>query len=188
MLSDFAVIIYNPIILSHGYDRVDLVFDRYFEDSLKEGTRNERGTGSMFVFEGDNTPIPNNMEQTFMKKSKKKNELNEYLARKLIEIHSGTQVLIATWKDTVLCSFDAEPLEHSIVSITKCQLEEADPRIVRHLLHTLLCYAHFGRIVVNTIDTDVLILLISYVGCLEEIDPKVEIFAYLVNGGRNILT
>ena len=60
--SDFAVIIYNHIMkLSHGYDRVDLVFDRYFEDSLKEGTRNERGTGSMFVFESDNTPIPNNI-------------------------------------------------------------------------------------------------------------------------------
>ena len=29
-----------------------------------------------------------------------------------------------------------------------------------------------------------LILLISYVGCLEEIDPNVEIFAYLVNGRK----
>ena len=46
--SDFAVIIYDHVMkLSHGYDRVDLVFDRYFQESLKEGTR---GFGSMFVF------------------------------------------------------------------------------------------------------------------------------------------
>ena len=66
--------------LSHGYDRVDLIFDRYFDASLKAGTRNDRGTGSMFVFEGDDTP--NDMEQTFMKESRNKNELNEYSWRR----------------------------------------------------------------------------------------------------------
>ena len=44
----------------------------------------------MFVFEGDDTP--NDMEQTFMKESRNKNELNEYLAKKLIEIHKGPQL------------------------------------------------------------------------------------------------
>ena len=64
--SDFAVIIYHHVAkLSHGYDRFDLIFDRYFQESLKEGTRNDRGSRSMFVFEGDHIPIPNNMEQTF---------------------------------------------------------------------------------------------------------------------------
>ena len=63
--SDFVVIIYHHI-MSHGYNCIDLVFDCYFEWSMKEGTRNKQGTGSMFVFEGDNTPGPSNMEQTFM--------------------------------------------------------------------------------------------------------------------------
>ena len=46
----------------------------------------------MFVFEGDDTPIPNNMEQTFMKEGKNKNGLNEYLAENLINLHSGSQL------------------------------------------------------------------------------------------------
>ena len=49
-----------------------LVFDRYFEGSLKEGTRNERE--SEFVFKGDDTHIPNNMEQTLMIRGENKNE------------------------------------------------------------------------------------------------------------------
>ena len=80
----------------------------------------------MFVFEGDDTPVPNNMVQTFMKESKNKNTLNEYLATKLIEVHQGPQLLVTTLKDSVLCSFNAEPLEQSDISITKCQSEEAD--------------------------------------------------------------
>ena len=60
--ADFAVIIYSNVMkLCHGYDRVDLVFDRYFDASLKAGTRNDRGTGSMFAFEGDDTPVPNDI-------------------------------------------------------------------------------------------------------------------------------
>ena len=185
--SDFAVIIYHHVMkLSHGYNRIDLVFDRYFEESLKEGTRNERGTGSMFVLEGDDTPVPSNMEQTFMKESKSKNALNEYLAKKLIEVHKGTQHLVITLKDTVLCSFDAESLEQSEFFITKCQSEEADQRIIRHVLHIIHSYDKFERIVINTIDTDVLVLLISYVGRMKSIgpSPNLEIYAYLTAGKK----
>ena len=95
-----------------------------------------------------------------------------------------SQLLITTWKETVLCSFDAEPLHQSDISITKCQSEEADQRIVRHVLHAIDNYAQFKRIIVNTIDTDVLVLLISYVGRVEEMDPDMEIYAYLTSGKK----
>ena len=98
----------------------------------------------MFVFEGDDTPVPSNMEQTFMKESKNKNTLNEYLATKMIELHNGPQLLVTTLKDSVLCSFDAEPLGESDFSITKCQSEEADQRIIRHVLHIVDNYAEFS--------------------------------------------
>ena len=183
--SDFAVIIYNEIVkLSHGHDRTDLVFDRYYPESLKERTRNERGSGS-FVFEGDDTVIPSIPSiPSNMKESNNKNQLNEYLAKKLIEVHQGPKLLIATWKDTILCSFDSEPVNHSDVSITKCQSEEADQRIIRHVLHIIGNYANYKRIVVNTIDMDVLILLISFIGRIDDIDPELDIFAYLINGRK----
>ena len=138
----------------------------------------------MFVFEGDHTLVPNNMEQTFMKESKNKNDLNEYLAKKFIDLHRGPQLLIASWKDTILCSVDPEPVEQSDISITKCQSEEADQRIIRHVLHTIYNYAQLKRIVVNTIDTDVLVLSISYVRRFEDMD--IEIFAYLTSGKSSI--
>ena len=45
-------------------------------------------------------------------------------------------------------------------------------------------YAEYNRIVVNTIDIDILILLISFISCSDEIDQKLEIFAYLINGKK----
>ena len=114
----------------------------------------------------------------------KPNDLNEYLARKLIEIHKGPKLLVATLKNSVICSFNLEPLNQSDVSITNCQSEEADQRIVRHVLHIMDNYAGFKRVIVNTIDTDVLMLLISYVGRNEDIDPDLEIYAYLTAGKK----
>ena len=86
--------------------------------------------------------------------------------------------MVATLKDTVICSFDSEPLEQSDISITKCQSEEADQRIVRHVLHIIDNYDEVKWIVVNTIDTDVLILLISFVGRRDNND-NVQVYAYL---------
>ena len=113
--SDFALIIYDHVMkLSQGCNCIDLILDRFFQDSLKIGTRSQRVSGSMFSFEGDDTLIPNNMEQSFTRESKNKNELNEYLAKRFMKLHQGSQLLVTTWKDTVLCSFDADPLEPNV--------------------------------------------------------------------------
>ena len=49
-------------------------------------------------------------------------------------------------------------------------------------LRVMESYAQCKRIVIRTIDSDVLVLLISYVGRLQNLDPEVEIFTYLTNG------
>ena len=44
--SDLAIVLYYEIVrLGFDYNRIDTVFDRYFDDSLKEGTRKSRGMG-----------------------------------------------------------------------------------------------------------------------------------------------
>ena len=96
-----------------------------------------------------------------------------------MELHKGSQLLVATWKDTVLYSFDAEPLEQPDSSITKCQSEEADQRIIGHVIES---YNEYKRLVARTIDSNVLVLLISYVGRVENLDPVIEIYANLTNG------
>ena len=64
---EFSLLVYYEVMkCGMNYDRIDLVFDRYFESSLKEGSRSRRGEGSQYLFEGDSTEIPFKMADTFL--------------------------------------------------------------------------------------------------------------------------
>ena len=82
---------------------MDLIFDRYFEDSLKEATRDKRGQGSRFFFDGD-TPLPKTLGNDFLLNSQNKNDLNEFRAQKFIQLHNTPNILIVTYRDPVLVS------------------------------------------------------------------------------------
>ena len=72
--------------LGSDFDRIDIVFDRYFENSLKEDTRKGRGQGTRLLF-NENTDIPADMIDNFLKNSENKKNLNEFFARKMIKMH-----------------------------------------------------------------------------------------------------
>ena len=181
--SEFSLLIYYEVMrLASNYDRIDLVFDRYFERSLKEGTRTGRGEGSNYLFEGDSTEIPFKMADCFLKNNDNKNNLYEYLATKLLELYQGDQIMITTYRNTTLCSQSAclELDQHTCVR--PCESEEADQRLVRHTLN--LVQNGYKNILVRTIDTDVLVLLISHVRQLVEYDD-VQLYAYLINSDKH---
>ena len=47
--NELDVVLYYEITeLGSGYERINVVFDRYFNQSLKEGAQNSRGTGARF--------------------------------------------------------------------------------------------------------------------------------------------
>ena len=51
---EFSLLVYYEVMKHEtNYDRIDLAFDRYFEKSLKEGTRSLREEGSQYLLEGD---------------------------------------------------------------------------------------------------------------------------------------
>ena len=80
---EFSLAIYYEVMKhAANYERVDLVFDRYFEGSLKEGTRMGRGQAPVYLFEGDFTELPFKMAEHFLRNSENKHKLNEYLAKK----------------------------------------------------------------------------------------------------------
>ena len=65
---EFSLLVYYKVVkYGINYDRIVLVFDRYFDKSLKEGTRSRRGEGSQYLFEGDSTEIPFKMADSFLK-------------------------------------------------------------------------------------------------------------------------
>ena len=55
---EFSAVLYQHISkFATGFDRVDLIFDRYFKDSLKRQTRIDRGvSGTRFLNINDNAP------------------------------------------------------------------------------------------------------------------------------------
>ena len=150
----------------------------YFDDSLKEGARKSRGTGTMSMI-NDDTDIPQDMIDNFLRNSQNKINLNEFLSKKIIDLHQSTKYMVATYKDKVLCSTSIKTLDSHDILITHCQLEEADQRLIRHTLHCIL--GQCKKIVVRKVDTNVLILLMSYVSQFYDLCTNVNIYAHMVN-------
>ena len=63
-----------------------------------------RGESPGYLFEGDLTELPFKMAENFLSNSENKDKLNEYLAKKLLELHQSDQMLVATYKNTFLVS------------------------------------------------------------------------------------
>ena len=79
--SDLAIVLYYEIMrLGFDYNRTDIVFDCYFDDSLKEVTRKSRGTGTILMFD-DDTDISPDMTDNFLGNSQNRNNLNEFLSK-----------------------------------------------------------------------------------------------------------
>ena len=74
----------------------------------------------------DDADIPQDMIDNFLRNIQDKNNLNEFLSKKIIDLHQSTKYMVATYKDTVLCSASIETLDSHEISITHCQSEEAD--------------------------------------------------------------
>ena len=52
----------------------------------------------------DDTDIPKDMIDNILRNSQNKYNLNELLSKKIIDLHQSTNNMVATYKDTVLCS------------------------------------------------------------------------------------
>ena len=157
--NDFASILFFFIMgFAKQYHRCEIIADRYFQGSLKEGTRDKRGNnGSKQIFDGS-TLFPNDFTLNFMKNSDNKTKLNLFLAKKFIEFHKNDlQILVITFNDTILSNNEAVLTEESI---NYCNIEEADARLVRHCVN--LSKQGFKHIVLCTVDTDVLVLVLAY--------------------------
>ena len=65
------------------YGRIDIIYDCYFEGSVKNQTRVDRGSVDTVVFDKD-TKFPPDFEEHFFKNSKNKNRLNTFLATEFL--------------------------------------------------------------------------------------------------------
>ena len=157
--NDLARVLYDKICFLFGnFQRVDLIFDQYFKKSLKENIRDERGIGSRLLFD-ETTKLPSKFNLDFLKNSANKDDLSRFLAKKFIEMHTNPQqILVVTYEHSIISSNPSLQFENDIA---QCQSEEADQRVIRHVLN-LKATSKYKNILACTYDTDVLMLLISY--------------------------
>lgn len=153
--SDYASQIFLPYIERQlqQVQRLDVVWDEYFDNSLKTFTRSMRGKGCRRRVETCNV-IPKNWQE-FLRNDENKSELFSFLSLKIANLETLSQVITTHHKD-VLCIQSLDT-----TGLAPCTHEEADTRI---FLHVLDAVNHgFKSVMIRTVDTDVLVLAVSAV-------------------------
>ena len=148
---DYANETFLPVIRRtlRDCDRVDIVWDEYRCDSLKALTRLERGTGVRQLVRPF-AKIPKNWNE-FLRDSKNKTELFKYLSEEVRGMHVlESKVVYATYGAGVINVGEGPPM-------TDCLHEEADTRVIVHLVHAI--NSGMKSVLFKTGDTDVVAIL-----------------------------
>ena len=90
-----------------------------------------------------------------------KKELFQFLAQCIVSLHEEKQVITTKGKD-ILCS----PARNNTTNLAPCTREEADTRMILHAADAV--QEGYRKIVLRTVDTDVLVLAIAFAGILQE--------------------
>ncbi|XP_076158119.1 uncharacterized protein LOC143140875 [Alosa pseudoharengus] len=148
---------YLHSLMTDRTTRVDEVWDKYIEASLKSQTRVKRGgTAGYRTQVSAKIPLPKGAQwQKFLKDSQNKDELFQYISDELQKTTAGSKYHLLTTKANLVLSNKPTDLE----ALSPCQQEEADTRMMLHLRHT----AEQGhtKAYLRTVDSDVVVLAIN---------------------------
>ena len=131
--------------------RIDIVWDVYKPDNPKSTARSRRDKGVRRRVES-RTRVPSNW-QSFLREDENKSELFEFLAEESVKLVSKKQI-ISTKGRSVICSQSRE-----LDNLQPCEREEADTRIFLHAQDA--AKEGYRKMMVRTVDTDVVVLGIS---------------------------
>lgn len=151
--------------------RVDIVWDQYRALTIKGGTREKRGTGIRQRISGT-AKIPGNW-QNFLANVDNKKELFSFLSKKITEEHfPDDKNVYITAGEQVQHVGNSPPMD-------QCNHEEADTRVLVHLLHALQS-SSLGM--VYTGDTDVVVIFLSNFHHIKALNPAAEIWISFKEG------
>jgi len=152
---EYADHIFKSYILSQleKVERLDIVWDVYRPDSLKQGARENRGKGTRRRVKAG-TAIPGNWE-SFLRVNDNKTELFDYLGKFIVTVTVPGKEIYSTNGDTILCSASETNRQH----LEPCSHEEADSRIMLHVADQVR-QGH-KRILIRTVDSDVVVLAVA---------------------------
>ena len=133
-----------------GAKRVDLVYDKYLDKSLKGMTREKRGTGIRRKVTLSSVVPPN--WKGFLRVDENKTELFRFLSQELFVLSDGE--IISAFDNTVT----SRPTEN-VTLISPTDHEKADTWLFLHVND--MGRKGFNRVMIRTVDTDVLLLSVS---------------------------
>lgn len=167
---DYIEYVFHPFVRNElaTVKRLDIVWDVYKATSLKNGARKHRGCG-IRTRVTLTTKIPKSWPN-FLRESENKEELFRLLASSIPSIKEEGKELYTTMGASALTSTgrDTEGRLHP------CDHEEADTRIMLHISDAVA--EGLIKVLVRTVDTDVLILAIN---CVQKIKGLEELWVQL---------
>jgi len=156
---DFADHFVTGVLQSGApYKRIDILFDRYYDISIKAGTRKKRGCGARPIrrpIENRNVPLPIRWDN-FLAHPDNKADLARFLSQQLILCAPNNKIIVVGGGFS-----EEERVEASVPDVETDMLEakheEADTRVIIHCIECKSSHA-----VVAARDTDILVLLIAH--------------------------
>ena len=165
--NEYAGNVFMPYIKKQleASTRVDVVWDTYITCSLKESTREKRGKGMRREVTGRNK-LPRNWID-FLQNSENKQQLFSFLSHKLasMEYVEGKQVIVTTGTSVAPANINR---------MQPCNHEEADTRMVVHLVYALDNGAN--TCFVRTVDTDVVTIIAGKFNHLLQKHPAADLW------------
>ena len=152
--------VFLQYVLSIGssFHRADIVFDRYFSNSIKSTTRKRRRQGHRpirRIIEDGSVPLPNNWGN-FLSLEENKENLQEFVSEQLIGRAPENKIIV-----TAEGFKNIQEVRSSNPSLDTSALEgyheEPDTRVVLHCINNSA-----DSVVVYARDTDILVLLLAH--------------------------
>lgn len=132
--------------------RIDLVFDIYSSNSIKSQERDRRGRDTGRYIVREDTTIPKNFERAILRNERSKTELFEMVA----------DIITTTQSDTVFTATKGESVvSNKTISqdqLSPCNQDDADTRV---FLHAMQLAKQYKRIMIITVDTDLVVIGLS---------------------------
>ena len=147
--------------------RLDFVFYTYKTDSIKGQTRERRGIGVRLTARMETSIVKK--FQVFLKNSDNKTELFKMLAINITKIPASIVEIMATHLEEVL----SKNLDADLSALQPCNHEEADTRLLLQALNA--SKSGFKRLLIVTVDTDVVVLALCHFFNLDLQDLWIEI-------------
>ena len=175
---DFAKKVFISHLKQHlkDVDRLDVVWDNYHNTSIKSGTRLVRGKGSRRKV-APKTKMPTERSGSWKKFMREKENKME-LIQLLTNTASNASALSSKW--IVLSNGDFVTALGKGKAIPQSNLEEADARIILHLIDAV--QNGFERICIRTVDSDVICIIIAHFERLLQLNSKIQISVSFATG------